>query len=739
MHNRSQMTAQDSILSQLLPSSLRAAIIASSYWVLSLSLTSESGSVAAFVGCLFSCYLIDGLIKRPPLRDLRLSVIAVFTLVLLCVGVFLSSALTSSLSVASLIPPLLTYEIGEVLQWFLFAAALTALLRTLAHRTSYGRVTEILFVAAAFVITLAAHRQGMIHRPFFIGDYALTRGIDPSSILMALGCGAVLALAGLLMMENNHRRLPYHFTVLGLLCFSLLAYVQLFGLPSPRLTDDMGLTGVARGEGSAAEQENPFRDGENDASDKEAPVAIVLFRDDYEPAGGSYYFRESAYTEFNGTMLAVTDRNDLDEDLITHFPPVRADIEEPLPLPDKRQAVRTTIGLLAPHRTPFGLDTPVAFENTPNPNNLRFKQTYDAYSMVPLLEFPDLIGRTAGDPDWTPAQRQAYLELPDDPRYRELADTILQDLRPGYADDPYAKALAIKDYLDRNGIYSLKNEHAYAEDPAASFLFGDLTGYCMHFSFAATYMYRSIGIPARVGIGYSVPASNRAGGSSLLIQAINGHAWPEIFLDGVGWVIVDPAPGRTLVDMSVDPQNSLQQLLGDMLRDEAAFDEFISSQQDEPFPLTVLLQTLVAALLATVLVAYAVKIYRLRAPQFADPALHYRLSYRATLDMLSALGQRRRYGESREAFARRLSTMTPSFATMTASHLYAALGPCGSEPRSRLPLAHAPDQAQDHAATTATPDWLALQNRIRAEIGSHTPWWKRVLAFLDPFAWLRTH
>jgi hypothetical protein len=134
-----------------------------------------------------------------------------------------------------------------------------------------------------------------------------------------------------------------------------------------------------------------------------------------------------------------------------------------------------------------------------------------------------------------------------------------------------------------------------------------------------------------------------------------------------------------------------------------------------------------------------VKIYRLRAPQFADPALHYRLSYRATLDMLSALGERRRYGESREAFARRLSTMTPSFATMTASHLYAALGPCGSEPRSRLPLAHAPDQAQDHAAPTATPDWLALQNRIRAEIGSHTPWWKRVLAFLDPFAWLRTH
>ena len=107
--------------------------------------------------------------------------------------------------------------------------------------------------------------------------------------------------------------------------------------------------------------------------------------------------------------------------------------------------------------------------------------------------------------------------------------------------------------------------------------------------------------------------------------------------------------------------------------------------------------------------------------------------------MLSALGQRRRYGESREAFARRLNTMTPSFATMTASHLYAALGRCGSEPRSRLPQKHTAEPASGTATAAPTPDWLALQQRIRQEIGSHTPWWKRVLAFFDPFAWLKTH
>src|SRR5690606_32167134 len=326
--------------------------------------------------------------------------------------------------------------------------------------------------------------------------------------------------------------------------------------------------------------------------------------------GGAYYFRESAYSEFNGSLLVTPSRNDMDEDLIDHFTSTRAEISTPLPQPDKRMTVRTTIGMLTPHRTPFALDTPIAYENTPNPNSLRFKHTYDAWSMVPQFQFPDLIGRGSGNPDWSAEQRQAYLELPDDPRYGELATSLIADLRPEFADDPYAKALAIKDYLDRNGIYSLANEHAYADDPAASFLFGDLTGYCMHFSFAATYLYRSIGIPARVGIGYSVPASNRAGGSALLIQAINGHAWPEIYLDGIGWTIVDPAPSRTLVDMSVDPQNNLQQLLGDMLRDDTSFDEFIATETQESFPLGLIFRALAGVVVLLLLACYAIKLYR---------------------------------------------------------------------------------------------------------------------------------
>ena len=205
---------------QFLPTSLRAAIIACSFWIVSLSLTVVSGSVASFIGCLLACYLVDLRIQRPPLDRLRSISIITGGLIFCIAGLLSASLITSSGVLSDLTSPIFSFNTGEFIKWFSVSSSITLALRTLAHRTSFGAVLEILFVATAFVMTLSAHRNGMIHRPFFIGDFALIRGIDPSTILMAMGCGAVLSLAALLMMENNQRRLPYHFAVLGLLCFS---------------------------------------------------------------------------------------------------------------------------------------------------------------------------------------------------------------------------------------------------------------------------------------------------------------------------------------------------------------------------------------------------------------------------------------------------------------------------------------------------------------------------------------
>src|SRR5690606_34647620 len=146
-----------SAVNLLLPSALRALIIACSYWVLTLSLTSPSGSLAAVAGCLAGCLAVDAFWQRTSLRDLRLSVVTLGALVVLALGIAVSSWLGGSVALGRLLPPLFTYELSEIIQWLAFAASLSALLRLLAHRTSFGRVAEILFVATTFVITLAAH------------------------------------------------------------------------------------------------------------------------------------------------------------------------------------------------------------------------------------------------------------------------------------------------------------------------------------------------------------------------------------------------------------------------------------------------------------------------------------------------------------------------------------------------------------------------------------------------------
>lgn len=710
-----------------LPSGLRAIILATAWWVLSLPLTTLSGSIAAAAGCVAAVFMIDSLQGWSQLRTIRHSATILFAAALLTLVTLVSHWVTASSLLASVLGPMTAFHIAQILWWMTAAALGSALMRHMAQRHQTARLLEIIFVAAAFVVALAAHRQGMIHRPYFIGDFALIRGIDPSSILLATGCAAVLCLAALLMVENNHRRLPYHFTVLGLLCFSLLAWIQFFGMPTPALTDDLGLTGQAQNQASDSESENPFSNGENNPEDREAPVAVVLFRDDYTPADGIYYFRESAYSQFDGRMLTTASDPALDRDLVRRLGPGQTSVEEMLPALDQRREVRTTIGLLTEHRRPFGLDAPARFSEAPNPNSLRFKRTYDVVSQVPQFGFPELLDRKIGAPDWTVSQWDEYLTLPDDPRYEALARELIDDVRPEFAGDPYARAMAIKQHLDENGIYSLENVHASEQDPAASFLFGDLTGYCVHFAYAATYLYRSIGIPARVGVGYAVPAANRAGGSALLIQAVHGHAWPEIYLQGRGWIIVDPSPSRTLVDMSMDPQDDLQQLLGDMLRDDASFESYTDSMADNSLSLSGVLRGLAVMAALLLVLGWIIRLWRQLIPLLCSPDTLYRHAYRAALDRLAASGITRRHGESREAFARRYATRLPALQTLTDAHLAAALGhhrPAGSA----LAI---PGQDLDPQQA-----WQSQLRELDRQLNDTSPWWWRCLAIAHPFPWL---
>ena len=139
---------------------------------------------------------------------------------------------------------------------------------------------------------------------------------------------------------------------------------------------------------------------------------------------------------------------------------------------------------------------------------------------------------------------QRYLRL-DSRSAERVADLDGRLLKAG--DTPYAHALAIQDYLRTSGgfTYSLALEQAKDSsgrpadlDPISNFLVTK-QGYCVQFATAMTMMARAAGIPARMATGF-LPGSATQG--VWTVTAADAHAWPELYLEGVGWTRFEPTP-----------------------------------------------------------------------------------------------------------------------------------------------------------------------------------------------------
>jgi hypothetical protein len=700
-------------------SRLRAVVLALSVAVFWWPITLGAGIAAAMCGAVAAVWAAETCGRaRIGGRRLRTTSWLLLAVAVGFVGAALSHALVRWSGPADVLGSLGVLQLSQALFAFSLTAAVVFSLRLLASRHSALAIVELAAVATAFVASLAAHRDGMIHRPFAFGDLAWSRGIDPTYVFLALGGLCVLLLASLVVAEDRRRRLPLHFSVLLLVALFLGAIVRVSGLPEPRTPHDLELTGERAQGGQAGEQKGQLEDlefkEEYRSDGGQAPVAVVLLHDDYSPPSGVYYFRQTAFTRYNGRRLVQSTSDEVDGDLVHHFPTERTEVRQTPPPSEERWPLRTTTGLLLDHIRPFALDSPITFEPAGDPGGLRFQRVYQALSLVKSFGYDSLLGQSPGSPDWSEEDWTVYSEAPSDPRYGELARNVTDQILEEYRGDPLAQALTIKMFLDEEGVYSRRNKHASADDPAASFLFGDLTGYCVHFAHAAVYMFRSLGIPARVAAGYAVPEEDRAGGSAIMIRGLNAHAWPEIYLEDAGWVVVDPAPRQSLDEFSPRADANLQQMLGEMLRDQARGEEQAAEAVQDPVTLADLLRFAGLLAGAALLALLSVKLYRALAPRVTRSEQQYRLAYRATLDRLSDVGMRRRFGESRERFAARASSLAPSFGPLTRVHLACALGGQAS-----------PGEQVGGLATST-----------RREIGMRVPAWRRLVGWLNPWAWI---
>ena len=106
-------------------------------------------------------------------------------------------------------------------------------------------------------------------------------------------------------------------------------------------------------------------------------------------------------------------------------------------------------------------------------------------------------------------------------------------------------------------IYTLRPP-ILRENPIDEFLFKTKRGFCEHYATSFVYLMRAAGVPARIVTGYQGGELN-PNGNYLIVRQSDAHAWAEVWLQGQGWVRVDPTA-------AVSPER-IEQGISEALRD----------------------------------------------------------------------------------------------------------------------------------------------------------------------------
>lgn len=428
--------------------------------------------------------------------------------------------------------------------WRLGLLLLTLGATGLSHGTLLGRdagVTLILVLLALKTLELRARRDAFV--VFFLGFFTLlTHFFFSQSLLTAIGI--LLALLGLLTtLVNAHLpvgrppllrsvRIAASMAAMGapimLVLFLLFPRMApLWGLPDDANTGRSGLS-------------NRMQVGQMARLVLDDGIAMRVRFDGPPPAQSQLYFRGPVLSDFDGVQWRP---------LRSSFPPEMS--------PTAELAVR---------------GEPVSYEMTLEPHQQRWLLTLDAATQTP--QAPGLDARMTADLQWL-AERPVTLLL----RYRAQSHTdfrhgplqasiALQDelnLPPGYnprtlalavqlraqhgAGPQHAGALvqAVLERLRTGGYTYTLEPGTYGQHTADEFWFDRRAGFCEHIASSFVILMRALDIPARLVTGYQGGELNGVDGYWTVRQR-DAHAWAEVWLQGKGWVRIDPtsavAPGR---------------------------------------------------------------------------------------------------------------------------------------------------------------------------------------------------
>ncbi|MCW2631783.1 MAG: hypothetical protein JWR88_745, partial [Pseudonocardia sp.] len=191
---------------------------------------------------------------------------------------------------------------------------------------------------------------------------------------------------------------------------------------------------------------------------------------------------------------------------------------------------------VAPSRWYYDASAGTAFSDRP--------EQEDAWVQSAVLPQPDLATLRAAprptglDPSYTSTTGI-------DRRVSDLAAQVTSGAKTGFD-----KTVALNTYFTdpANGFhYSLETASGSSGDLLVDFLTRGKTGYCEQFASAMAVMLRTVGVPARVAVGFT---AGEVRDGVRVIHSADAHAWVEAYFSGVGWLTFDPTPladGRGVV------------------------------------------------------------------------------------------------------------------------------------------------------------------------------------------------
>ncbi|MEE1834246.1 transglutaminase TgpA family protein [Streptomyces sp. SP17KL33] len=146
----------------------------------------------------------------------------------------------------------------------------------------------------------------------------------------------------------------------------------------------------------------------------------------------------------------------------------------------------------------------------------------------------------ASAPEPPPSLRREYTKVPAS-LPPVVARTALE-VTEGAKND-YERAVKLQDWFAFSGQFTYDTEVRSGTGARAIARFlEDKEGFCVHFSFAMASMARTLGIPARVAVGFT-PGTPQTNGT-MSVGLRDAHAWPELYFEGVGWTRFEPTPNR---------------------------------------------------------------------------------------------------------------------------------------------------------------------------------------------------